>query len=178
MFLLMKNQLLIFFTILTFSFGVYSCKKELNDPVIINEKPPLTTDTSISSKTPPPPFIQYGTHFGKCLGYCKKSIIITPSTIIHSKKPNYINDTYPNVKEEKPFNKTSFDSLVKQLNPIKFFDIDTVIGCPDCTDGGAEFIEFTKKDNTTHRVTFEYGTSPMPVSKIIDDLRTKLSSFE
>jgi hypothetical protein len=47
------------------------------------------------------------------------------------------------------------------------------IGCPDCADGGAEYIELQTGDQK-HRVTFEYGSGTIPgFEPLVEALRAQ-----
>ena len=55
--------------------------------------------------------------------------------------------------------------------------MDEIIGCPDCADGGAEWIEITSGE-TSHKVTFEYNKSPDVFKSYIEILRSKLEEID
>lgn len=51
-----------------------------------------------------------------------------------------------------------------------FLELADRIGCPDCADGGAEFIEI-KTDSVTKSVLFEYGDTLKGSEKFVEELR-------
>ena len=59
------------------------------------------------------------------------------------------------------------------LAPKIFMSLDSIIGCPDCVDGGAEWFEIVTSD-TLKRVTIEYGDSLNGLDSYINFLRVKL----
>jgi hypothetical protein len=61
------------------------------------------------------------------------------------------------------------------LNINDFFDLPTTIGCPDCADGGAEWIEIELVDGGKHKVTFEYRHEPEKVKDYIIKLREQMN---
>ena len=67
--------------------------------------------------------------------------------------------------------------LVKSIDYTKFAELDTIVGCPDCADGGAEWVEI-KSGNRKHRVVFEYSHAPQATKHYIAALRNELKSFE
>jgi hypothetical protein len=56
-------------------------------------------------------------------------------------------------------------------------NLDSIIGCPDCADGGAEWFEIVTND-TVERVTIEYGDSLEGLNNYIDLLRSVRHSFQ
>ena len=56
-------------------------------------------------------------------------------------------------------------------------NLDSIIGCPDCVDGGAEWFEIITND-TVKRVTIEYGESLNGLDGYINLLRTIRQSIE
>jgi hypothetical protein len=58
-----------------------------------------------------------------------------------------------------------------------FMNLDSIIGCPDCADGGAEWFEIATND-TIKRVTIEYGDSLDGLNNYIDLLRSVRYSFQ
>jgi len=122
-------------------------------------------------------YIAYGTSFGECLGYCKRSINISSNLIKFEKSGWEIDGSLPVVKESVPLDTASWNDLVSGIDFNAFFQLDSIIGCPDCADGGAEWIEI-RKDGDVHRSTFEYMNEPEVVSSYIDVLRDYLGSFD
>ena len=59
---------------------------------------------------------------------------------------------------------TLIDFLVMQ-------DLEDVIGCPDCADGGATYIELTQ-NGETKRVTFETGNPPPALELLYERMDT------
>lgn len=122
-------------------------------------------------------YIVYGTSFGECLGYCIRSITITDNVIKFEKSGWEIDGSLPDVKESVPLDTASWNNLVSDIDFNAFFQLDSIIGCPDCADGGAEWIEI-RKDGNVHRSTFEYMNEPEAVKEYIAILRDYLGSFE
>ena len=54
---------------------------------------------------------------------------------------------------------------------------EDVIGCPDCADGGAEWIEVVTSDGSK-KITFESGDSLDTIHPLIDRLRTLQTQYE
>jgi hypothetical protein len=116
--------------------------------------------------------ISSGTSFGKCLGYCRRSINITsnPSQLISLKEANYVQDAYPTVSQKNPYSSNEWKQLISLVDSKAFRALNDVIGCPDCADGGAEWIQINWVD-TYKRVTFEYGQLIKGFEGLINELR-------
>ena len=116
--------------------------------------------------------IASGTSFGFCRGYCLRSINVTknPLELSASKEPNFAQVEYPPVQKKFPFNSTQWQDLLAQLNLATFKALDDRIGCPDCADGGAEWIQVDWSKGSK-RVTFENGQLVQGIEGLIGKLR-------
>ncbi|UJR24386.1 hypothetical protein I4U23_005763 [Adineta vaga] len=117
--------------------------------------------------------ISSGTSFGRCVGYCRRSINIKSSPkyeLITLKEPNYIQTDYPSVEKQYSFSIDQWKQLISLVDPKSFQQLDETIGCPDCADGGAEWIEI-QWFNKTKRVHFEKGQLIKGFEDFINQLR-------
>lgn len=116
--------------------------------------------------------ISSGTSFGFCRSYCQQSINITfnPLQLIAMKQPNFPQAAYPLVQQQHPFSSAQWQELISVLNMQTFSALGDRIGCPDCADGGAEWIEIDST-NGVKRVTFENGQSVKGIESLIEKLR-------
>lgn len=116
--------------------------------------------------------ISSGTSFGMCISYCRRSINITsnPYQLIAVKQPNFPQQEYPIVEKENPFSSQQWNQLLNLVNIKKFLSLAETHGCPDCADGGAEWIQINCLD-INKKVTFEYGKSIEGFDKFIKQLR-------
>jgi len=119
--------------------------------------------------------ISYGTSFGECVGYCIKTIAISDATTNFQKTAHNDKSTYPDFDCDDAF--PGFETLKLEIDIAAFCAMEPVIGCPDCTDGGAEWVEIS---NSTHalRVTFEYNNAPEELSLFIENLRFYMQRME
>ena len=115
-----------------------------------------------------------GTFFGECGGYCKMSIHVEPTrmTFIASawdlSLPTYRQYTY---------GANNWSGLLGVVNWDAFSEMPEVIGCPDCADGGGEWIEVTVAGES-HRITFEQGATIEAIQPLIERMRLLRSDFE
>jgi hypothetical protein len=63
------------------------------------------------------------------------------------------------------------ESIQKMINIEDFFKLNEIYGCPDCADGGTEWIEIITADKKTKKVTFEFGKNVPEIEKLINLLR-------
>ena len=116
--------------------------------------------------------IASGTSFGFCRSYCRRSVNITsnPSQLTALKEPNFEQAEYPPVQKTLAFTDAKWNELVALLNLKTFAALDERIGCPDCADGGAEWIEVNWLKRSK-RVTFENGQLVNGIEGLIGKLR-------
>ena len=123
--------------------------------------------------------VTYGTSFGMCVGPCRKELKVVKNEIIFT---IFFNEgrgatggtpkTYIEALEA-----TLGNSLVKSIDYESFKKLNEVFGCPDCADGGAEWLEILK-DGSKHKVTFEFGKAPKEIESLVIMLREKKVYFE
>ncbi|CAF4727742.1 unnamed protein product, partial [Rotaria sp. Silwood2] len=87
--------------------------------------------------------ISSGLSFGMCRGYCQQSINVTsnPLRIVATKEANFVQRPYPSIRQPFPFSSNQWEELISLLNVNVFEALGDTVGCPDCTDGGAEWIQ-------------------------------------
>jgi hypothetical protein len=116
--------------------------------------------------------ISFGSSFGECTGYCKNEMALDSGkiTIKRSGWNNTVKPIFCEVLQDK----NVLNNLSKKIDAVSFFNMQEVWGCPDCADGGAEWIEITLRSGKKHKVTFEYLKEPVALKSIAADLRVKL----
>lgn len=120
--------------------------------------------------------VNYGTSFGMCVGYCKHDVSVDS---IYTKL-----DCTSWRAELKPISKvintskSTWDSLKVLVNSKEFFLLPEIVGCPDCADGGAEWLELKLANGQMHKVTFEYNREPEILKNYLGALRTLLNRNE
>jgi hypothetical protein len=119
--------------------------------------------------------ISYGSSFGMCIGYCNNMLSISNEKVTYIQKMNGQN----------PATKTCTSTLsaidVKDMKDlIKDSDFSTLpktIGCPDCADGGAEWVSVTD-GSKEYKVVFEYGKAPKELTAVVSKFRKLKETFE
>ena len=122
--------------------------------------------------------IKTGSFFGMCSGYCLSELTITESQADYNIYGWDENDpVYLPVEISDSVDSSVWEDLNTEFNFELFMSLDSIIGCPDCVDGGAEWFEIVTSD-TLKRVTIEYGDSLNGLDSYINLLRTIRQSFE
>ena len=121
--------------------------------------------------------ISYGTSFGNCYGYCKQSIHIEQTEVDYLASSWEDDHNFPDIEITSSISDEEWKSIINDIDFMIFRNLDEVIGCPDCADGGAEWIEIeTAKQK--HKVTFEFNNPPEEVQSYITQLEDILNSFQ
>ncbi len=113
--------------------------------------------------------IKYGTSFGECIGYCKKDILLEPGNITYTRSG--WQDTIETNTCSETLAGESWNILKTGIDTLQFFELSEIFGCPDCADGGAEYIEITTGSGRKHKVTYEYMNEPGALEDIVPELR-------
>jgi len=126
-------------------------------------KSPLATEEGYT--------IIYGTFFGECDGDCAKETSITDNEAVLT-VGSYGNPPYDGseVRATKELSAQEFERIKELVDMSAFIILPDRIGCPDCVDGGAEFIEISTVD-FQKKVTFEYLNAPPRINNLVVELR-------
>lgn len=113
--------------------------------------------------------VMHGISFGHCRGYCTNEITFSPvTTILTSKSVDEANNP-PKIKDLK-ITKEEWNAIFNAIDIKQFEQLEERYGCPDCADGGAEYIEI-KTISGTKRVTIENGSKGDELGAILPLLR-------
>ena len=119
--------------------------------------------------------IKTGIFFGMCGGYCKSEVEIVNRDVVFIAS-SWSNPNYPDTMLNGNISIQEWDSLIESVDMDSLVSLDDIIGCPDCADGGGEWIEITKVD-TLKRVTFEYGETVELIQSLIEKVRVIRERF-
>lgn len=122
-------------------------------------------------------YISYGTSFGECHGYCIHYMKVYPQLSTLSQYGWGESGETPEIKCSLPLESHKFIAIRDSVNVGNFFSMDETYGCPDCVDGGAEWVEISF-DTLKHRVTFEYMNEPEELTPIVTALRELMLEFD
>ncbi len=120
--------------------------------------------------------IKYGTSLGFCKGYCFREFVIDREKIVTTQlwwqkgKRDLVN--FPNKIDTILISETDWKNILLNIDKKVFFKLPKTIGCPDCRDGGSEWIEIHLQDRT-HKVIFERGKTIESIKILTNYLRKK-----
>lgn len=117
--------------------------------------------------------IKYGTYFGMCTEYCKEELLITSKGIRNIKSAYNIRTDLPKLSpiiKAYKFSKSEWEQLVELIDFEELYNMKDVYGCPDCNDGGAEWIEI-KFNGRNKKITIEYGAKIDGLSEVLSFIR-------
>lgn len=113
--------------------------------------------------------LEYGTSFGECVGYCITEVYLSDDELTIVQKTWVDNQE---IVHDRKLSSEEQRTIIQGIDEQKFLTLDEVIGCPDCADGGSEWLELTV-DGQRKRVTFEYMSDIdgiIPTIKILREL--------
>jgi len=113
--------------------------------------------------------INYGTSFGECVGYCKSDVLLRAGLVAYSRS-SWV-DTIETITCSEILPDEGWNAFKNGLNLNDFFNLPDTIGCPDCADGGAEWIEIEVYSGKKHKVVFEYMNEPTELEDYLIGLR-------
>ena len=111
-----------------------------------------------------------GTSFGECAGYCIKEIQINGENVVFVAK-SWFPEDFPDKRLEGSISSEEWDSMIELIDMHALLTYEDRIGCPDCADGGAEWIQIQTTD-TLKKVLFEYGDSLAAIQPLLDKMRS------
>ncbi len=149
------------FCLLFFTFVIINCEHEKN----------ILEPAGSGNYT-----IKYGTIFGECIGYCKKDLIIEGIFVIFVASSGFPNQ-FPEKSISGQLNTAELERLQRLIVFDEIIKYDDSIGCPDCLDGGAEWIQ-VKQDKQIKKITFEYGDSLNSINELIELLREIFKTYD
>ena len=122
-------------------------------------------------------YIAYGTSFGECLGYCMQYMKVYSQIATLRQYGWGESGELPEIQCSLPLESHEFIAIKDSVNAGNFFSLDETYGCPDCADGGAEWVEISF-DTLKHRVTFEFLNEPEELTPIVKAMREMMLKFD
>lgn len=122
-----------------------------------------------------PVIISYGSSFGHCVGFCKKELVVSKNRVSYIQSKNGDKPESKNCVQ--PLNKDRYAKVLSTFDFKSFYLLDSVIGCPDCADGGAEWIEVQSGKNRK-KIMFEYNNAPEQFKVSIEQFKKLAAKME
>lgn len=132
-------------------------------------------DASQSSGKGADTVVRAGTSFGFCLGYCSDELVIADGAVTYTRRDGRDPEN-PDLVYTARLDPTEWESLRLAVDPTLLDDTPDVVGCPDCADGGSEWVRLSRSGNA-EEVTFEYGDDLEVLGDLLPQLRQLRQRF-
>ena len=120
--------------------------------------------------------INSGISYGECWGYCVFELALDNSNALFTASSwGSWYDEFLDLLLEDNLSQEAWQQLIGLIDFEYFQSLDDVYGCPDCADGGAEFIEIIY-DGVAKQVAFDAYTEIDGIQELtilLRDLRTE-----
>ena len=117
--------------------------------------------------------ITSGFSFGECLGFCFQEASIMGVRATYVQRDYGSGET---VEGDARVDIEAWQELVRTVDMQALIALPDVIGCPDCADGGAEWIE-VERDGVRKRVTFEFGQEIPTIQPLLTTARAQRTAI-
>lgn len=135
-----------------------------------------TVKSSAENSTSDPLTIRTGTSFGMCVGYCQHDYVFNGTTVTLTQNGTRTQSESPTKTCQTTITAAEWNALKTLVNYDSFSTQPETIGCPDCADGGAEYIELAIGDRK-HRVTFSYNKTIPGSEALVEALRKRREAY-
>ncbi len=129
----------------------------------------LVAGCSLVRPAPATPAVAWGSSFGMCRGYCDARLAVSGDGVATLTETG-TREALPERVRARPLTPAERASLAEAL-AASSVATDT-LGCPDCADGGAEYVELDGQ-----RVTFEYRGDAGGATPLAEALRAIRETF-
>ena len=119
--------------------------------------------------------IRAGTSFGMCAGHCVTELTLDETEVVFtetSREP----ERFPTRTRTAALTADEWAELARLADPDDFEGLPPTLGCPDCADGGAEWVE-VEHQGERRRVTFEYGSEVPGIGALVRRVREIREEF-
>ncbi len=104
-----------------------------------------------------------------CRGYCFEEFTFTPDSVYRLRK-SWQPELHP--QQDSAWKEPAAYALFSaHANFDSLQILGDRLGCPDCADGGSEWLAFRKANGQEHKVVFEFGSSPESQAKLLMHIR-------
>lgn len=114
-----------------------------------------------------------GSSFGMCAGdECRQELTLNEyQAVLRTGAWTTDGNTELKVKEKRGVSADEWNAVLSLVDEGVLRSLPEVNGCPDCADGGAEWIEIRSPD-LKKKITFEYRHAPEAIQDLTDKLRS------
>lgn len=121
---------------------------------------------------------RFGRDSGECIGYCHRHLALSGGRVDLVATPKCLGRTvgstlHHSMELDAP-TRESLHSAVREAAPFIRHSAP-VLGCPDCADGGASWVELPGQGVADKRVTYDSGRAPPELARL-DGLLVEISA--
>ena len=131
----------------------------------------LATAACRSPSAPSAEPVSFGStlSFGLCppQSYCTSRLDVSAGEAVLT----YQSRLQPPLIRRRAIDPVEWRRLVAALDAARLRALPSVIGCPDCADGGAETLTVVFTDGPSETVTFEYNQQVPGIELVMDQMR-------
>lgn len=120
--------------------------------------------------------IRTGTSFGMCVGYCQHEYVLNGTSFTLTQNGTRAQAQSPTKTCQTTLSAADWNALKALADFNTFSSKPATLGCPDCADGGAEYVELQTGERK-HRVTFEFGKTIPGFDPLVSALRARREAF-
>jgi hypothetical protein len=125
--------------------------------------------------------ISSGTFFNMCVGYCVSELVVDSTTAVLT-ETSHQPERYPRRTRSLELTRDEADRLHGLADLERLRSVAGVHGCPDCADGGGEWVEIRWRvqlmEVSIVRATFDYGRVLEPIEELQTELRALRARFQ
>lgn len=121
--------------------------------------------------------ISSGTSFGMCTGYCQNDYTFNGTSVTLVQSSVRPQTTLTSKSCQSTISQSDWNTLKAAANVDLFSKQPKLIGCPDCTDAGSEYVEI-QAGPQKYRVTFPFGRTIPGFESLVDALRNQREAFK
>jgi len=120
--------------------------------------------------------IKYGTSFNNCVNYCRRDLILSLSEGTTSFTKQGFSGIPAPLTCTGILSDTIRTPLKTGVDITTFYNLPAVIGCPDCSDGGSEWIELELNHGETHRANWDFSAgAPASIKDYVNRIRNQMN---
>jgi hypothetical protein len=119
--------------------------------------------------------IHSGTSYGMCFGYCVRNLELSGTDATYTML-SFNSNEYPLKSIAGEITLNEWNEITAEIDEELITSMNDVYGCPDCADGGAEWIEIITV-SYSKKITFEVSDVPGSIKNLVNKLRTIRNRF-
>jgi len=127
-------------------------------------------DPAASSPKTAETTLRTGTSFGMCVGYCWDELLVADRAVTYTRRGWRTDEPVPDLVYTTTLSASEWEALRSLADPRLLDEVPEIVGCPDCADGGAEWVGIAG-GKSQDEVTFEFGDELSALGDLLPRLR-------